>query len=472
LTLGGGEVTPLDLTTAYNTLANDGEFVPATPILKITDRVGNELPYSAGQRRQAVDPKYVAIVRDFMGDNEARVPLFGRENPLNPSRRAHAKTGTTEDFRDAWAVGYTPYVTVGVWTGNNNNEKTAKVESTVGGGIIWNRIMEALFANPELDNFLRDNGRIPLEFPDPKTFGLEERRMCQLGGRMGQRTKEWFAPGQNNGGKIDCDLTKLVTVAYDKTGMCLVPPGVKWNARQFKAQVSSLSPATDEEMIVNTASENGGISGGRAPERVCGGGDLANALAAYGVTNVPVATPAPAQAPATAQPDTGGDQSSGDAQLPTVQEPAAPAPVQQAPARAPRQVAPVPTAARPVIQQPRVQPPSAQQRPTQQPPAQQRPVQQPVRQPPAAQAPPVPKPAPTTAPAGPSMPSLVGLGENQARGILANLGVTSVVVDYQGRERLGALYDKFPAYAVVSHSPAPGTPIKPGMRAVLGVRGP
>ncbi len=70
------------------------------------------------------------------------------------------------------------------------------------------------------------------------------------------------------------------------------------------------------------------------------------------------------------------------------------------------------------------------------------------------------------------MPSLVGLGENQAKGVLANLGVTSVVVDYQGRDQLGALYDKFPAYAVVSHSPAPGTPIKRGMTVILGIRGP
>lgn len=155
LTLGGGEVTPLDLTTAYNTLANNGEYIPATPILKITDRNGNDLPYSAGVRSQAVQPEAVAIVRDFMGDNDARTPIFGRNNPLNLSRPTHVKTGTTEDFRDAWAVGYTPYVTVGVWTGNNNNEKTARVESTVGGGMIWNRVMEMLFKDQEFERLLR-----------------------------------------------------------------------------------------------------------------------------------------------------------------------------------------------------------------------------------------------------------------------------------------------------------------------------
>jgi peptidoglycan glycosyltransferase len=72
----------------------------------------------------------------------------------------------------------------------------------------------------------------------------------------------------------------------------------------------------------------------------------------------------------------------------------------------------------------------------------------------------------------PRIPNLNGLGENQARDLLASLGVTSVVVDYQGQDRLGDLYNAFPPYAVVSHSPGAGTPIEPGMTVVLGVRAP
>jgi peptidoglycan glycosyltransferase len=67
---------------------------------------------------------------------------------------------------------------------------------------------------------------------------------------------------------------------------------------------------------------------------------------------------------------------------------------------------------------------------------------------------------------------LVGLGENQAKAALANVGVTNVVVDYQGPDRLGDLYNQFPPYAVVSHTPGPGTPVEPGMTVVLGVRAP
>jgi len=67
---------------------------------------------------------------------------------------------------------------------------------------------------------------------------------------------------------------------------------------------------------------------------------------------------------------------------------------------------------------------------------------------------------------------MVGLGENQAKGVLAGLGITNVVVDYQGPDRLGALYDQTPAYVVVSHSPGPGARAEPGMTVVLGIRAP
>ncbi len=102
------------------------------------------------------------------------------------------------------------------------------------------------------------------------------------------------------------------------------------------------------------------------------------------------------------------------------------------------------------------------------------------------EAPAVPTPVPTvpalpTAPPTPVvptemptavLPSLIGLGEDQAKGALAALGITQVVVDYQGRDRLGDLHDSVPAYAVVSHSPPAGAPTGPGTQVVLGVRAP
>lgn len=391
MTLGGGEVTLLDLTTAYNTLANDGRYIKAEPILKITDRDGKALrDFQAGPNEQVVDPTLVAIVRDFMGDNTARTPMFGRNNPLNLSRPAHAKTGTTDDFRDAWAMGFTPYVTVGVWTGNNNNEKTERVESTQGGGVIWNRIMEAMFKDPEIDRFLRgEDLSKPLDFPSPDEYGAIERKICKIGGSFGQRTTEWFTLEMIDGDTdASCDLYRTIKVVRTADGgVCLPQEGVSYGDRLVTMRVWNLPKSSDEEKIVDTTFSIGGDDeelSGSAPRERC--------------TEAVVARPTP--------------------------EP--------------------------------------------------RPTQDPLLVPSRPDDPGQPggQPAEPTARPVPRIPSLIGLGENQARDLLASLGVTSVVVDYQGQDRLGDLYNAFPPYAVVSHSPGAGTAIEPGMTVVLGIRAP
>jgi peptidoglycan glycosyltransferase len=115
------------------------------------------------------------------------------------SRPAGVKTGTSNDWRDAWALGYTPYVTVGVWTGNNNNEPTDKVESLTGGGIIWRNIMEYIFASERLNTLLAEpfNGELPIAFTRPN--GITEQPICPLPGPFNNRSTELFtrtmAPG-------------------------------------------------------------------------------------------------------------------------------------------------------------------------------------------------------------------------------------------------------------------------------------
>ncbi len=157
LTLGGGEVTPLDLTTAYNTLASGGRYYPPVAILKITDGNGNLIQeFKPKQGPQVLNPDHVAIMSNMLSDDQARRPIWGLNSKLKLTRPAAVKTGTTNDWKDAWAVGYTPYVTVGVWTGNNNNEETAKVESISGGGIIWHNVMEEMFSNPKFEHLLAE----------------------------------------------------------------------------------------------------------------------------------------------------------------------------------------------------------------------------------------------------------------------------------------------------------------------------
>lgn len=196
LTLGGGEVTLLELTAAYNTLASGGRYYPPVAILKVVDPRGRTLQeFRPTLRPHALNPDHVAIITDMLSDDTARAPIWGLNSKLKLSRPAAVKTGTSNDWRDAWAIGYTPYVTVGVWTGNNNNEPTKKVESLTGGGVIWHNIMEELFANPKFQRLLAEpypDGRLPLDFAKPSW--LVRKPICPLPGPYHISNEELFAP--------------------------------------------------------------------------------------------------------------------------------------------------------------------------------------------------------------------------------------------------------------------------------------
>ncbi|MBK9941249.1 MAG: transglycosylase domain-containing protein [Kouleothrix sp.] len=225
LTLGGGEVTPLDLTTAYNTLASAGTHYEPMAILKIIDSRGNVREFQPRPTPNALDPDHVAIVTNMMSDDQARAPIWGLNSKLKLSRPAAVKTGTSNDWRDAWTVGFTPYVTVGVWSGNNNNEPTAKVESLTGGGVIWHNVMEALFATPKFEQVLAEpyGGTLPREFQLPPT--LVRKSICQIPGPFNRYAQELFAPamvdpkartdaeGAPKGLQDGCDAYRELTVA-------------------------------------------------------------------------------------------------------------------------------------------------------------------------------------------------------------------------------------------------------------------
>lgn len=219
LTLGGGEVTPLDLTTAYNTLASGGRYYPPVAILKIVDSNGKALQeWKPSAGLQALNPQHVAIVSNMLSDDKARQPVWGLNSKLKLSRPSAVKTGTSNDWRDAWAVGFTPYVTVGVWTGNNNNEPTAKVESLTGGGIIWHNVMEELFANAKFEKLLAEpyKGKLPLDFTLPPE--LVRKPICRLPGAFGDYGEELFSPDMQKGEEKTagegCDAYSSITVAH------------------------------------------------------------------------------------------------------------------------------------------------------------------------------------------------------------------------------------------------------------------
>ncbi|MCB0110669.1 MAG: transglycosylase domain-containing protein, partial [Caldilineaceae bacterium] len=151
LTLGGGEVTLLDLTTAYHTLASDGAYLPPQVILATTDALGRPLyPFEEVAPRQVVDPSTAFLVSDVLSDNEARSPAFGTASPLLLSRPAAAKTGTTTDFRDNWTIGYTRYLITGVWAGNSDGRPMRNTSGVTGAAPIWHDFMERVLAEPAL----------------------------------------------------------------------------------------------------------------------------------------------------------------------------------------------------------------------------------------------------------------------------------------------------------------------------------
>lgn len=149
LVIGGGEVSLLDITSAYSVFANNGDRNPYTGILKVENGNGKVLE-EFNPNPQTVLPKNTALtISDVLSDEKARQPTFGAHSVLYVSNgNVAVKTGTTNDNKDAWTVGYTPSVAVGVWAGNNDNVPMKKGGAAVAGPI-WNKfINEALKIYP------------------------------------------------------------------------------------------------------------------------------------------------------------------------------------------------------------------------------------------------------------------------------------------------------------------------------------
>jgi 1A family penicillin-binding protein len=127
LVLGGGEVSLLELTSVYGVFGNNGVRNVPTGILKIEDSTGKILEEYKPKPEQVMSPDATHMVSSVLSDNVARTPLFGANSLLNFGDRPVAvKSGTTNDNKDAWMVGYTPDIAVGVWSGNNDNKPMKK----------------------------------------------------------------------------------------------------------------------------------------------------------------------------------------------------------------------------------------------------------------------------------------------------------------------------------------------------------
>ena len=188
LALGGGEVTLLELTTAYAMLANGGELVAPRFILEVTTAAGEPIytpPPPAPQR--VLDERVAWLMSDILSDDEARHISFGRHSVLNVGRTAAVKTGTTNDFRDNWTVGYTPSLAVGVWVGNADQSPMLDATGLTGAGPIWHNTLRQLLRNTPDEPFAQPTG-------------LTELAVCYPSGQLPTAVcpaqhLEWFIAG-------------------------------------------------------------------------------------------------------------------------------------------------------------------------------------------------------------------------------------------------------------------------------------
>ena len=146
LVLGGGEVKLIDLVNAYSVFAEGGIKHKQSFILKITTAKNKILEEYKNEEEVVMETQYTRLINDILSDNEARMPLYGPSGLLIPGFSDHqiaAKTGTTNDYRDAWTIGYTPSFVVGVWAGNNDNKPMVKKGSSILAAVpIWKAFMQ------------------------------------------------------------------------------------------------------------------------------------------------------------------------------------------------------------------------------------------------------------------------------------------------------------------------------------------
>lgn len=205
LVLGGGEISLLDHTYAYSVLGNGGVMagqpVPLRDfqngfrrldpiaILEITDADGNILRQQPDAQQDTVlSPEVHYIITDILSDDQARAAVFGSNSVLTlADRKVAAKTGTTNNIRDTWTLGYTPQLAVGVWVGNTDNTPMRNLSGLTGAAPLWHAVMRKYHEDKPFAWYPRPQGVVSHEVCMPS--GLQVTPQCQ------SRRREWFVDG-------------------------------------------------------------------------------------------------------------------------------------------------------------------------------------------------------------------------------------------------------------------------------------
>ncbi len=213
LTLGGGEISLIELTNAYAVFANQGDYVPVTSILCVLDS-DDRIVYQyadgcpAGQVSEAsvlkpalasrvLDPRLAFIISDMLSDNGARSPAMGAYSPLRSDGIAAAvKTGTTDDVKDNWTIGYTRNVAVGVWVGNNDGDPMIDTSGLSGAAPIWQTVLTSIYGdNDLLAAFAQENRLLNDQTLPPPGLTLwqvcDVRKLTEFSTRCPATISEW-----------------------------------------------------------------------------------------------------------------------------------------------------------------------------------------------------------------------------------------------------------------------------------------
>lgn len=189
LVLGGGEVKLLDHVSAFGAIANKGVAQKQITILKIEDAKGNILEeYKEKPGEKVVEEKYIAMIDHILSTNDYRAPVFGAKSPLAfTDRPVAAKTGTTNEWRDGWTMGFTPSIAVGVWTGNNDNRIMAPgADGVFTAAPIWRAFMDEVLKNYTIEDFPKydkEENKTGKDILDGNIKFVEKIKVCKVPGK-------------------------------------------------------------------------------------------------------------------------------------------------------------------------------------------------------------------------------------------------------------------------------------------------
>jgi membrane peptidoglycan carboxypeptidase len=288
LGLGSGEVQLLEHTNAYATLANNGTHVPVHPIREITDSQGNVLfeldeEQIEDDASQAVPAGNAYQVTSILTDNDAREMIFTTNNRFGQTeeqlgRPTAAKSGTTDEWKDLWTMGYTTDVAIGVWAGTSGDSDTSnlpEVDGIQAAGPMWQDMMLEIHQNPAFADLLLGPGgqELPEAFPVPDE--AYEGEICTVTGHQpgrGETGEEWLVRGQ--GPDVPCgELSEWEREQLDDAIEATRKSNVRWAgdavssiARYAQAAgVSGVRSPSDDESSGSSSTTSSSSSGQDSP---------------------------------------------------------------------------------------------------------------------------------------------------------------------------------------------------------------